>query len=63
MKVGLQKGDECVKECINRKLIDPTINGVTMKRDNSEGCWCEKSMSNIDTADTTYKSCYLLGRC
>ena len=61
VKVGLQTGLECVKVCIERRNSDPTINGVTVKNDDSEGCWCEREMNNIDATDTIYKACYLIG--
>ena len=61
--VGSQTGLECVKVCAERRLIDPTINGVTVKNDESPGCWCERNMDNIDAADTTYKACYFQGQC
>ena len=61
VKVGLQTGLECVKACIERRNSDPTINGVTVKNDNSEGCWCEREMNNIEATDTIYKACYLIG--
>ena len=38
---------------------DSTINGVTVKSDNTPGCWCEQNMKKVNPLDTKYKTCFL----
>ena len=57
-KIGLQKGNACVKACIERKRKDDTINGVTVYQGNKRGCWCEKRMTSVK-GSSVYKTCLL----
>merc|ERR1712168_672136 len=60
IKVGNQKGKECVDACLALKKEDVTINGVTVYSDSSkEGCWCESNMNYI-WSNSAYQSCFLL---
>ena len=61
VELGAPTGEQCVNACMERKKTDATINGVTVRNDNSPGCWCEQNMNNIDVANTVYKTCYLSG--
>ena len=58
-KIGSQKGDECIKACIELKKTDSSINGVTTAMAaNRPGCWCEQSMTRVSPSET-YKTCFL----
>jgi len=59
VKVGIQTGEACIKACVERKKNDQFINGVTVRRDGSGGCWCEREMTKRDN-DRKYKSCFLV---
>ena len=58
VKIGDQTGQECINACKERKKTDATINGVTIRKDGNNGCWCEKKMSYV-TGSSRYKTCYL----
>jgi hypothetical protein len=61
-KIGDQKGQECVKACVDLKKDDDTITGVTMNKDESKlGCWCEYNMNSIGKSDN-YQTCYLIDK-
>jgi len=47
-------GIQCAEECYKRG----GFNGATVRADGSKGCWCERSMNNIQSS-STYKTCYL----
>ena len=57
-KIGVQTGNDCIKACVELRKKDKSINGVTVRQDNSGGCWCEKSMDEVSTS-STYKTCFL----
>ena len=55
-------GRNCVRECRLRKRTDNSINGVTVFKDGSGGCWCEKNMKSVKKTtptDKKYKTCLL----
>ena len=55
--VGEQKGGACIDACLHMKMIDDSINGVTLYfNDDNGGCWCEQNMIRISG---TYKTCFL----
>ena len=58
VKIGGKTGDECIRACIDRKVEDSTINGVTVLSNNKPGCWCEQKMTKT-VHSTTYKTCFL----
>jgi len=47
-------GIQCAEECYKRG----GFNGATVKANGGNGCWCERSMNNIQSS-STYKTCYL----
>ena len=56
VKVGSQTGSECVKACLQARETDNRINGVTVYKDQREGCFCEKGMTGVN-ANPIYKTC------
>lgn len=58
VKIGTQRGRQCIDACIDKRRTDSSINGVTMLSSGAGGCWCEKNMSGRNT-NRSYKSCYL----
>ena len=53
-------GIKCINACKKRKKTDQSINGVTVRKDGSGGCWCEKNMGSVSKSDyktQTYKTC------
>ena len=60
MRIGDQTGQECINACKERRKNDATINGVTIRQDGTNGCWCEKKMTRFSTS-TVYKTCFLEG--
>lgn len=60
-KIGNQKGEECVKACLELRKSDPFINGVTIYKSGKPGCWCELNMTGRDARGKTYKSCFFDG--
>ena len=61
IKLGNQKGKECVDACLKKRETDIDINGVTLFSDGKGGCWCEKKMK-ARNSNKIYKSCFLPGR-
>ena len=59
VKVGSQRGSECVTACMQLKVNDNSINGVTVYRNQRAGCWCEKGMTGV-SGSTLLKTCRLL---
>ena len=55
-------GEACIQKCIEHKKTEPSVNGVTVNRDGTGGCWCEIGMNNIDENDQSYRTCYLQGK-
>ena len=52
----------CVEACIHLKLIDPSVNGVSLFTDPTRhSCWCEKKMRWIDQ-DHNIRTCHLKPR-
>ena len=58
IKVGQQTGEACVQACIDERIKDMRINGVTVYSNGSPGCWCEVGMSSVNS-DAQYKTCML----
>merc|ERR1711907_143566 len=57
-KIGLQRGQECVKACIAYRKHDHRVSGVTVYSSGKPGCWCEYNMK-YRNSNKTYKSCFL----
>ena len=48
VKISTEKtGSQCVSACITARESDKDINGVTIRSDNSPGCWCEKGLASV----------------
>ena len=55
-------GDACISKCIEKKVSDDAINGVTVYAGKEPGCFCERGMttvSNKDRNDRKFKTCLL----
>ena len=55
-RIGDQTGDDCARACMTEKKTDDTINGVTIKKDGSAGCWCEIGIKRTVPSDI-YNTC------
>ena len=51
-------GEACIQKCIEHKKTEPSVNGVTVNRDGTGGCWCELGMTNIYN-DQRFQTCFL----
>ena len=61
MKIGNQKGSECIVACIAKRELDTSINGVVIYSNSRRGgCWCEKNMKKRNK-NWKYQSCVLKG--
>merc|ERR1719336_2949598 len=56
-KIGEFTGDECVEKCRLARFAH--YNGVTVKKDGSAGCWCEKGMTGVKKSSDSYKTCFI----
>ena len=52
--VGRMPEQQCVKTCVNMKIVNPDINGITISSI-SKRCWCESSMKSIGR----YRTCFI----
>ena len=59
--VSGKKGQACIDACLEKKKTDSSINGITMYRDDKDGCWCERNMKTILTERKTYRTCFITG--
>ena len=53
-------GQFCIDACKTRKNTDPSINGVTVRRNGKGGCWCERNMKSVlkfSRSTRFYKTC------
>ena len=48
----------CINACLEKKMLDPEINGVTMLRGGSGRCYCEKKMMGSN-GNPLWKTCKL----
>ena len=48
--------DDCARACWTLKKTDGTINGVTVRRDGTAGCWCQMGLKTTKPS-ITYKTC------
>ena len=49
-KIGEQKESACVDACLHTKVIDPSINGVTVYSGRTKrACYCKSNMTSIAT--------------
>ena len=55
-----KKGEECINACKEHKKTTPTINGVTIRINGQNGCWCKKKMTHT-VGSNLYKTCSLEG--
>lgn len=61
-KIGNYKQDQCLQECLKRKVNDNAINGIGVYTDQTRGgCWCLKNMPNRNN-EHVFKSCVISDR-
>ena len=52
------RGEDCVNECVKRRVEDKAINGVTVRQDGKPGCICKKNMESLSKS-SEYKTCLI----
>ena len=48
----------CIDACVEKKILDPQINGVTIQPSGSGKCYCEKNME-ASNGNPSWKTCTL----